>query len=164
MSALSFWQWRSSSLCYYGTSYFLISPCWPLFYCCTPSKYSSDLFCDLKNSCHASCLPWWVAECRAGFVERWSWAAKSMLDHACYRGLWGTGIGCSESCGWPIPGGIQGQVEWDPGQPELLPMAGGWSLMTLKVPSNLNHSMILWLVLHNESRWMYILCFAYIHY
>ena len=36
--------------------------------------------------------------------------------------------GCPESCGCPIPGGAQGQVGWDPGQPDLLggtqPMAG----------------------------------------
>jgi len=24
------------------------------------------------------------------------------------------------SCGWPIPGGIQGQVGWDPGQADLV--------------------------------------------
>ena len=27
---------------------------------------------------------------------------------------------CPESCGCPISGGIQGQVGWGPGQPELL--------------------------------------------
>jgi len=37
----------------------------------------------------------------------------------------------------PIPGGIQGQVGWGPGQPDLvggnLAMAGGWSSIILKV-------------------------------
>ena len=61
------------------------------------------------------------------------WGRNSLL-----RGRWGTGTGCPESCGCPIPGGAQGQVGWGPGQPELVggsqPMAGvgtGWCLRSL---------------------------------
>ena len=59
-------------------------------------------------------------------------------------------------CGCPIPGGVQGQVGWGPGQPGLVlnmevggPACGGggegsgWSLMILEVPSNPGHSVIL---------------------
>ena len=51
-----------------------------------------------------------------------------------------------------IPGGVQGQVGWGPGQPGLVlnvevggPACGreGWSLMIFDVPSNPSHSMIL---------------------
>ena len=51
-----------------------------------------------------------------------------------------------------IPGGIQGQVGWGPGQPGLLLnvevgdpaySAGGWRFMIFKVPSNPSHSVIL---------------------
>ena len=50
-----------------------------------------------------------------------------------------------------IPGGVQGQVGWGPGQPGLvldvevvaLHEAGGWSFMILGVPSNPSHSVIL---------------------
>ena len=53
--------------------------------------------------------------------------------------------------GYSIPGGVQGQVGWGPGQPGLvlnvevdgLPVAGGWSFMILEVPSNPGHSVIL---------------------
>jgi len=42
--------------------------------------------------------------------------------------------------------GIQGQVGWGSGQPDLVgsnqPMAGAWNYMVFKVPSNLTHSMI----------------------
>lgn len=31
-----------------------------------------------------------------------------------------TGTGCQRSCGCPIARGVQGQVGWDPGQPDLL--------------------------------------------
>ena len=44
------------------------------------------------------------------------------------------------SCRCPIPGGAQGQDGWGPGQPELVggnqPMAEGWDLVDLNVPSN----------------------------
>ena len=43
-------------------------------------------------------------------------------------------------CGCPIPGGVQGQVGWDSGQPGLVQV--GWSLMNLEVPSNPSHSVI----------------------
>ena len=55
--------------------------------------------------------------------------------------------GAQRSCGCPIPGGIQGQVGWGLGQPDLVdvnqPNAGVWNWMGLKVPFNLRHSMIL---------------------
>lgn len=41
-----------------------------------------------------------------------------------------SGTAVQKSCGCPIPGGIQGQVAWGTGQPELVggkqPTAGGW--------------------------------------
>jgi len=55
-------------------------------------------------------------------------------------------------CGCPIPGGVQGQVGWGPGQPavELNVEFGGpacgrgfWSFVILEVPSNPGHSVIL---------------------
>jgi len=56
--------------------------------------------------------------------------------------------GCPESCGCPIRGNSQGQVGWGPGQPNPVggnqPMAGSWDWMGFKVPSNPNHSVILW--------------------
>ena len=64
-----------------------------------------------------------------------------MLEQAAQRG-----------CGCPVPGGVQGQVGWGPGQPGLVlnvevggPACGrgGWSLMILEVNSNLGHSVIL---------------------
>ena len=47
-------------------------------------------------------------------------------------------------CGCPVPGGVQDQVGWGPGQPDLvsdmeyLPVGGGggWKLMILGVLSN----------------------------
>jgi len=53
-----------------------------------------------------------------------------------------------------IPGGVQGQVGWGPGQaglvlnvevggPACSRSQGGWSLMILEVPSDPSHSMIL---------------------
>ena len=51
-----------------------------------------------------------------------------------------------------IPGGVEGQVGWGPGQPDLVlnvevggPACGrgGWSFMILGVPSNPGHSVIL---------------------
>ena len=51
------------------------------------------------------------------------------------------------------PEGMEGQIGWGPGQPELvsgmllsattLLMAVGWNYMIFKAPSNLNHSVIL---------------------
>lgn len=50
------------------------------------------------------------------------------------------------SCGCPIRAGAQGQVRWDPGQPDPVgnnwPRAGGWSSIIFKVPSNPSHSII----------------------
>jgi len=53
-------------------------------------------------------------------------------------------------CGCPIPGGVQGQVGWGPGQSSLVngeaggpACGGGWSFMILEVPSNPGHSVIL---------------------
>jgi len=55
-------------------------------------------------------------------------------------------------CGCPVPGGVQGQVAWGPGQPGLVlnvevggPACGrgGWRITILEVPSNPGHSMIL---------------------
>ena len=46
----------------------------------------------------------------------------------------------------PIPGGAQGQIGWGPVQPDLVgssqPMAGDWSSVIFKVPSDPNHSVI----------------------
>ena len=46
-------------------------------------------------------------------------------------------------CGWPVPGGVQGQVGWGRGQPGLVngevggpAWQGGWRFMILEVPSN----------------------------
>ena len=53
-------------------------------------------------------------------------------------------------CGCPVPGCVQGQVEWGPGQPGLVngevggpAWQGSWSFMILEVPSNTGHSVIL---------------------
>lgn len=50
-------------------------------------------------------------------------------------------------CGCPISEGIQGQVGWDPGQPDLVagnPACGrGWNEVIIKAPSNLRRFMIL---------------------
>ena len=55
-------------------------------------------------------------------------------------------------CGCPIPGGVQDQVGWGPGQPGPEVECGGWwpsmchggwRFMILEVPSNPGHSMIL---------------------
>ena len=55
------------------------------------------------------------------------------------------GQAVQRGCGCPIPGDVQGQVEWGPGQPGLVlnvevggPACGsrGWSFMILEVPSN----------------------------
>ena len=50
----------------------------------------------------------------------------------------------------PIPGGVQGQVGWGPGQPGLVngeaggpAQQAGWRFMILEVPSNPGHSVIL---------------------
>ena len=58
-------------------------------------------------------------------------------------------MGCPERL-W-IPGGVQGQVGWGPGQPGLVNgevggparQGGGWRFMILEVPSNPGHSVIL---------------------
>ena len=49
-----------------------------------------------------------------------------------------------------IPGGVQGQVGWGPGQPDLVngevggpAWQGVWRFMILEVPSNPGHSVIL---------------------
>ena len=46
---------------------------------------------------------------------------------------------CPESCGCPIPGGVQGQAGWGPGQPDLVGYnqhtAEGWIQMVFKVLS-----------------------------
>jgi len=56
------------------------------------------------------------------------------------------------SCGCLVPGGVQGQVGWGPGQPALVlnvevggPACGGggWRFMILEVPFNPGHSVIL---------------------
>jgi len=53
-------------------------------------------------------------------------------------------------CGCPVSGGVQGQVGCGPGQPGLVngevsgpAWQGGWRFMTLEVPSNPGHSVIL---------------------
>jgi len=60
--------------------------------------------------------------------------------------------GCPKrGCGCPVPGGVQGQVGWGPGQPGLVNVEvggpaqqGGWRFMILGVPSGPDHSVILW--------------------
>ena len=51
------------------------------------------------------------------------------------------------SCGCPIPGDIQGQVGWGPGQPDLVVgnavQGRGLELEILRVSSKPSHSMIL---------------------
>ena len=49
-----------------------------------------------------------------------------------------------------VPGGVQGQVGWGPGQPDLVngevggpAWQGDWRFMILEVPSNPGHSVIL---------------------
>ena len=48
----------------------------------------------------------------------------------------------------PFLGGIQGQVGWGPGQPELVggsPTHGrGWHRVCFELPSNLSHAMTQW--------------------
>ena len=55
--------------------------------------------------------------------------------------------GGQRSSGCPIPGDMQGQVGWGPGQPGLVGgnqlMACSWGWMIFKVPSNLSHFKIL---------------------
>ena len=53
-------------------------------------------------------------------------------------------------CGCPVPGGVQSQVGWGPGQPGLVNREvggpiwqGGLRFMILDVPSNSGHSVIL---------------------
>ena len=53
-------------------------------------------------------------------------------------------------CRCPVPGGVQGQVGWGPGQPGLVngevggpARQGGWRFMILEVPSTPGHSVIL---------------------
>ena len=65
--------------------------------------------------------------------------SDEVLEQAAQRG-----------CGCPIPGGVQGQVGWGPGQPGLVngevggpAWQGGWRFMILEVPSNPGHSVIL---------------------
>ena len=64
-----------------------------------------------------------------------------MLEQAAQRG-----------CGCPVPGGVQGQVGWGPGQPALSldvevggPACGRvvWRLVILEISSNPAHSVIL---------------------
>ena len=57
-------------------------------------------------------------------------------------------------CGCPVPGGVQGQVGWGPGQPGLVngevggpARQGGWRFMILEVPSNPGHSVTLCVIL-----------------
>ena len=61
--------------------------------------------------------------------------------------------GCPETCGCPIPGGIQSQVGWGPGQPELVGgnqlTAGGWYWVIFNVHSKPSYSMILWFYDHH---------------
>ena len=63
------------------------------------------------------------------------------------RGWYALAQAAQRSCGCPIPGGIQGQVGWGFGQPDLLGGSpaheGGWNQMTFKDPSNPKYSMIL---------------------
>ena len=78
------------------------------------------------------------------YMSIWCWkyfGVYLVLKQAAKRG-----------CGCPIPGGIQGQVGWGPGQPGLVlnvevggPVCGGqgWSFMINEFPSNPDHSVIL---------------------
>jgi len=65
---------------------------------------------------------------------------------------WGAGTAAQRGCGCPIPGGVQGQVGWGPGQPGLVlnrelggpactrRVGASWSLRSLP----LDRSIILW--------------------
>jgi len=43
-----------------------------------------------------------------------------LVRNSLLRGQWGSGTAAQRSCGCSIPGGVQGQVGWGPGQPELV--------------------------------------------
>ena len=70
-----------------------------------------------------------------------------MLERAAQRG-----------CRCPVPGGVQGQVGWGPGQAGLVngeagdpAQQGGWRFMIPEVPSNPGHSVILGGGMHTEQ-------------
>ena len=59
-------------------------------------------------------------------------------------------LSAQKGCGCPVPGGVQGQVGWGPGQHGLVngevsgpARQGGCRFMILEVPSNPGHSVIL---------------------
>ena len=60
---------------------------------------------------------------------------------------------CPEKLWCPIPGGVQGQVGYSPGQPELvggsLAQGRGWVWVGFKVPSN--HSVVLRSILNRRK-------------
>lgn len=72
----------------------------------------------------------------------------SKQDPGLSLNAWKNASGCS------IPGSIQGQDEWGPGQPELLggvlAHGEGWNKTGFKDPSNQNHSMTPWSQNPNE--------------
>ena len=61
-----------------------------------------------------------------------------------------------------IPGGVEGQVGWGPGQPGVVlnvevggpACGGGLELMILQVPSNSSHSVILWSAPVSPCTWV----------
>jgi len=81
----------------------------------------------------------WLAQAPRDWERRWPSAKyyRSKLEQVAQR-----------SWGCPIPGGIQGQVRWGPGQPDLVGgnpvynrgLGTGWSLRSFPKPS---HAVIL---------------------
>jgi len=70
------------------------------------------------------------------------------------------------SCGCPLAGSVQGQVRWgfeQPGLVEGVPAhgRGGWNSMIFKVPSNPNHSMILWLIYFQAREYTFDPCIPF---
>lgn len=68
---------------------------------------------------------------------------------------------CPKSCGCPFSEGIHGQVEWGPGQLELVVrQQGGWNWVIFKTFSNLSCSMIL-LWFYDIRIWIWKINFKY---
>jgi len=86
------------------------------------------------------------------YLSRWvdQLEGRFRLDigEVLYREQWGAEQLPRRGCGCPIPGGVQDQVGCGCGQPGPVPdlevggpPCGGWNLMILEVPSNPRHSM-----------------------
>ena len=140
----SLWGWRSTGTCCPGRLWSLLL--W---------RYSRLAW---TRSC-AACCRWPCFIRRAGLDDPQRslptptilWFCDSVILWFCdnYKGGEALAQVAQRSCGCPLPGSVQGKVWWDfeqPGLVEGVPAHGRgigtkWSL---KVPSNSNHSMILW--------------------